>query len=163
MTATLQDLNVEARTRSLVCWANRWDEVLSVLTGGGHGHLPDDQAEASLVQSISHFAHPLLDAATLRDLALALRDACNARTNYELYGYLPEHLDGRFPDGAHAEDIDTALDNDVDLALWPLLTGLSTVHACTECIRLRQDVTTWAATEQGSSRCGLHRLVLASI
>lgn len=160
MTATLTDLNIEDRARALVAWASRYDDILTVLTSDRRGYMSADRAVDSLAATAATFAHPLLSASTVNDLFRDLRDACSAKQAWDELGVLPMHLEDRFTGGGYTEAIEEALEQDINDALWPLLTGLSTAHVCRECQRTRPDVTDWQPMTIGS-RCDTHRLVLA--
>jgi hypothetical protein len=162
MTSIFHDsaqLDISDRAVTLVAFARTYTQMIDGLSA--YHQMSEKVAQDRLNQSIAVHAHPLLDTGTVAELFAELRTAIGAQDNWNTYGYLPDHLDGVFPDGSSTEAIEQALQTDIDLALFPLLTGLSTVHACTECQRVKYDVTTWNAVERGSRRCSAHRLVLA--
>lgn len=157
----LEDFEVEDRARALVCFAARWDELHATLTGSGYGWMTNDRADDALIGAVLPYVHPLLtaDRANLADLFGTLRQSVADRDAYQTFGVLPAHLESEFGDTYDRSRADEALDNDIDLALWPLLSAQAL--SCAECRRVRQDVTAWEPCEPQSGRCRTHRLVLA--
>jgi hypothetical protein len=153
----IEDLSVEDRATALVCWASRWDDIHAQLSSGP-GRMTDDIAEAALVAAVVPLAHPLLGRDTLYDLIRDLRDAVSQQSAYQHGGWYPEDWDekyGRVTD----EQAEQMLEDDINAALWPLLSAQS--FSCHECKRVRPDVTTWQPVVYGL-RCDDHRLLLAS-
>jgi hypothetical protein len=159
-TVTLEDFDLDDRAKALVGWASRWDEIHAQLTSGGYHPMHDAFAEASLVAAITPFAHPLLDSGTVTELIRDLRDAVNQKLTYETYGFLPDGWDEKYGPTYDSASVEDDLDKDINLSLWPLLTGLSTT--CHECVRTRLDVTTWKPPVI-ASRCEGHRLLVAPV
>lgn len=153
----IEDLAVEDRAKALVCWASRWDDVHAQLSSGP-GRMSDDIAEAALVAAVAPLAHPLLDRSTIHDLIRDLRDAVSQQSAYELGGFYPEAWDEKYG-RVGAEQAEQMLEDDINLALWPLLSAQS--MSCHECRRVRADVTTWQPVVH-ALRCDDHRLILAS-
>ena len=154
----IHDLSTDERARALVALSSRWNEMVDALTGiPGFG---DEMIRSTLNATLGSYAHPLLDRDHLDDLLIALREASSHRDTYNTYGFLPDHIDEKFGPHYSAEDVEQALDDDINAALFPLLTAFTI--PCTECKRTRWDVTTWEAPKPNNGlRCDDHRLVLA--
>jgi hypothetical protein len=155
--AQVEDFQLADRSRALVSVATKWDEIATCLTGGP-AWMTEPVAEAVLVSMLRPFAHPLIGSEILLDLGRALRDAVNARSTYEVSGFLPDHIDLKYPDGYDREDVEQLLDSDIDSALWPLLSAQAV--SCAECRRVKCDVTRWKPVVHGM-RCAEHVVVLA--
>lgn len=152
----LEDLDAEDRAHALVCWASRWDDIYQQLTSGP-GRMTDEIADSALVGAVTPLAHPLIGRDHIDGLIRDLLAAINQKALYDLGGFLPEGWEekyGRLND----EQATTMLEEDINLALWPLLTAQT--FSCSECRRLRPDVTTWNPVVY-ALRCSDHRLQLA--
>lgn len=152
----IEDLSVEDRATALVCWASRWDDIYQQLTSGP-GHMSDQLADEALIAAVTPLAHPLLGRDHIDGLIRDLLAAINQKALYDLGSFLPEGWEEKYGrlDFERATEM---LEDDINGALWPLLTAQTL--SCSECRRLRPDVTTWNPVVYGL-RCTDHRLLLA--
>lgn len=151
----INDLSTEDRATALVVWASRWDEFADSLSCDPF--FDDHRILAVLTAAAGMFAHPLLTAAdTLTELMFALRSAVNARDVYSTAGFLPDHIDEQIGDTYNRSQVEDLLDDDVDSALFPLLTG--STMPCWECKRTKSHVSRWQPATSGR-RCEDHRLI----
>lgn len=156
----LADFGLADRRTALLCWAERWGEINDSLTAGNNW-LYQPSAEQTMLAAIRPLAHPLLDDQTVADLFEVLRVNVSHKVTFELDGLagLPDEFSELFPGSAYdPEVVMGVIEDNINLALWPLLTAQS-LH-CTECARTRSDVLDWKPPAYGL-RCEQHLVVLA--
>ena len=136
--------------------ASRWDDIIGLLDDGP-GWLLGYESEAMLMVLVKNYSHPALSSSELIGYWLDLRDAVNAHSRWELDGVLPDTMDEAeaFLERSGAE-ISATLDNDVDLALSPLIHGLPVEAMCWPCRRQNAYVKSWRKALSGSLLCAVH-------
>lgn len=147
-------LDLERKATCLLKIAQEWNGLVEALTCGPDW-MDDREAQAALLAMTYPFIHD-----SIRDNCLdLLNDLVVASTNHDRYmnrdGGLPEHIAEKYE--LSIEECQAALQQDVDDALFPLLTGRTTADVCVECRRVRSQVWMWrVATDM--RRCDMHPL-----
>jgi hypothetical protein len=149
------------RAHALRCIASNWDALCDTLTAGPHVLRPEEATDA-LITLVQRWAHPSLPSETVHEWMTELRNSVNDLTAYECQGYLPLNLEDRFPVHHDSEVVMGLINSDIDGALFPLLRGVTSADACTECRRVMGNVADWrVATDL--RRCTVHSLTNAAV
>lgn len=143
----------DTRSRAISLWtlAGKWDRTIFA---ADDLDVPTERTISELTRTAAEYAHPLLSLTDIQALMETLRDALGAKDAYENNGISP--IDDEDIAGYSPAMITALLDHDIDDALWPLLTGLSTAHACLRCRNRSANVWSWHPRLPGKSACEAH-------